>query len=120
MNRFYRQRAKQFSTINNEPTLTDQSAANETFIHTIVQRATVSGQIPATTKEAQYLDWTQIPTTLTNMIQLARTSKEARKKLPKALQNMSDAELFALTYNELNAILTPQKPADEPPANQKD
>lgn len=96
-----------------EPTLTDQTGANDTLITTIVRRATVGGEIPQRPGEPQYLDWRQIPTSLVDMIKLARSAKEARRRLPKALQEMTDEQLYKLTYDELKSIVEP-KPADPP------
>lgn len=99
-------------TVNNEPTLTDQSQARETDINVIVSRYGISGQVPGVAGEPLYQDWTELPTDYRDFIDLSRSVEDRRKALPKELQEMPVEELLALTPDKLKDILTP--PAPEP------
>jgi len=98
-------------TVNNEPTMTDQSQASETDLNVIMRKYGVSGRVPATTAQPMYGDFTNLPTDLRDMIETSRTIKEKRSQLPKELREMPIEELLALTPDQLTTILTPQQPA---------
>jgi len=111
-------------TITTEPTLTDQSGADDTTIATIVRRATVSNMVPSSGKEPQYLDWRNIPTNFADMVRYAKNLRNLRKKLPKELASMTDEQLDKLSYDELKSILEPiaqnKKPDPEPDPKPKE
>lgn len=104
-------------TTNTEPTLTDQSAAADTDINIIVRNYTVHGQVPGTSQEPMYEDWTQLPDDLRGFLELGRSLEDHHSKLPDSLKNLSLEALLALTPEELTNIL---KPAEKPAEPEKD
>lgn len=101
---------------NTEPTMTDQSQANETDINVIVGKYGIGHTAPGAPGEPLYEDWTTFPTDLRDMIDTARRIEEHRQQLPEKLKNMYVEEILALTQDELTNILTPPAP---PPAEPK-
>lgn len=100
-----------------EPTLTDQSQANDTDINVIVKRYGIHGQLPGAATPPMFGDFTQLPTDLRAMIEMARSLEERRADLPQQLREMPIEHILALQPDELTAILTP--PA-LPPDSKKD
>jgi len=95
-------------TWDDTPTLTDQAGANDTDINVIVGQFLVHGQVPGGAKKPIYgEDYTQLPNDLRGFIEMGRTLKEHRDRLPKELQGMPLTELLALTPEQLTAKLTP-------------
>jgi len=107
---------KRARTINTTPTMTDQAGARETDINVIVGQFQISGMVPGATGEPMNGDFTNLPTDLREMIELARAMPDIRKALPDKLRDMSIQDLLQLTPDKLTEILTP--PAD-PPADQE-
>lgn len=103
-------------TYNTEPTLTDQASARDTDINVIVQRYTQHGQVPATMKKAMSGDFTDLPTSLRDLLEMGRQLQSHRRNLPEELQGIPIKELLTLTPQQLKEKL--KKP--EPPAEQKD
>jgi hypothetical protein len=114
-----RAKARTYTDLEKDPTLTDQSQANDTNINVIVKRYGVHAQAPGGSTPPIYGDFTGLPTDLRGMIETARTINEQRERLPKALQDMPIEELLSLTNEQLTTILTPpaKTPADQ--ENQK-
>lgn len=102
-------------TINNEPTMTDQSQAGETDINIILKRYGISGQVVGNGQEPIYQDWTQFPYELRDYIELARSMEDRRQELPEQLRDMPIEELLALQTDDIARILTPP----EEPANKE-
>lgn len=97
-------------TKNTDPTMTDQAAANETDINVIVKKFAVHGQVPGASGQPMSGDFTQIPTSLREMIEKTREVADLRKKLPPELRSMTMPELLALTPEQLKNKLTPPEP----------
>lgn len=104
-------------TINNEPTMTDQTGARDTDINVIVANYTVHGQAPGTADEAMYEDFSELPTDLRGFLELAESLEHHKGNLPKQLQQMNLETLLGLTHEQLTQIL---KPADNPADKTKD
>lgn len=113
----YRENKQRAIYRNTEPTLTDQSQANDTDINVIVKKYGALGTVPVPPGEAMYGDFTKIPTDLRAMIEESRMLDNYRAKLPPQLKDMSVDELMELTPQKLTTILTPPPaptPAPEP------
>lgn len=96
---------------NTEPTLTDQSQAANTDINIIVTQFLRTGQAPGQ-QTPVYGDFTDFPTDLKTMFELARSVKDKIQELPDALQGMPLEQLVQLTNDQINDMLP--KPAPEP------
>jgi len=109
----YKKRANLLASINDQPSATDQSGADDTDINVIVKRYGVYGTIPQGVKTPQYgVDTTEWPQDLSLAIDLARSLEKIRGELPPAMQKMSTDELLALTPEKIVEILTtPEKSA---------
>lgn len=105
-------------TINTEPTLTDQSQANETDINVIIGRFGVGGTVTATKKEPMYGDFSELPTDLKGFLDARHELEEARLRLPKELRDIPTEELVYMTGEALKAKLTPPEPP-KPPEEKK-
>lgn len=102
-------------TVNNEPTLTDQSGAAETDLNIILTRYLQSGTVPGQQGEPMYTDWTELPEDFRGFIEAGRNIDRLTEQLPQALRQLTTSQLFALTNEQINAILTPPaKTTDEP------
>lgn len=106
-------------TVNNEPTLTDQSGAPDTDLNVILKRYAQSGTIQSHGKEPMYVDWTEYPEDFRGYIHQARELERHRARLPEQLKDKTDAQLLALTPDELQNILTPPAPPPAPKDEQK-
>lgn len=100
------------TTINEEPTMTDQSAAEGTEINVILKQFGITGQAPGNARQPLYGDFTGLPTDLRGYIEQSRSIEELQAKLPDELKGMNPEELLSLTADELADKL--KKP--EPPA----
>lgn len=111
----YYENRKRARTINNEPTLTEQSMAKDTDINIIVSKFRITGRVPAAQHQPMAGDFTNLPTDLRGFIESARTIKDVRKKLPPQLREMPVEDLLALTPDKLTSILTPpeQRPGEQ-------
>lgn len=104
-------------TINDEPTMTDQSQAAQTDINVIVTQFLRTGQAPGQ-QTPVYGDFTEFPTDLKTMFDLARSVKDQMQTLPKELQGVPLATLVNMTNEQINAILA--KPAPKPEDKKED
>ncbi|WNK14887.1 MAG: internal scaffolding protein [Microvirus sp.] len=99
-------------TVNTEPTLCDQSQANQTDINIILNQFLKTGQAPGTANPI-YGDFTQIPTDLRGFIEMGRSMNTLRSQLPEQLREIPPTVLFNMTDAEILAKITPaDKPAD--------
>lgn len=98
-----------FTDLDKDPTLTDQSQANDTDINVIVKRYGIHAQAPGNPAQPMYGDFSGLPTDLRGFIEVGRTLEENRQRLPEPLRDKPIEELFALTPEQLTAILTPPK-----------
>lgn len=114
---YYAENKLRARIFNNEPTMTDQSQANETDINVIVKRFGISGQVPQGNAQPMYGDFTMFPDNLRDMMHLARDLNERRAALPPQLKNMPIEQLLALTPEELTAILAPATTNEDNTAN---
>lgn len=105
-------------THNTEPSLTDQSGADDTNINVIMRKYAVTGQAPGSSNEPMYTDWTGYPNDLRGFIETSRRLAEHRNNLPDKLKNMTIEELNGLTYEQLKTILTPE-PKTDPKEDEK-
>lgn len=102
------------------PSMTDQSAAKDTDVNVIIKSYQVHGQMPGTTQQPLYGDFTQLPADLRGFIDMGEQLQEQRKSLPDALRNMPLEELLALQPDEIKRILTPPAtPPVDPPKETK-
>lgn len=114
MNRYYK-RNRLLATIDDTPTMTDQSQAMDTDINVIVKRYGIHGQAPGTSEAAVYQDLSEFPNNLRDIIDTARNIDEHLGALPPQLRNTTFGELLNLTEEQLTAKLTP---AEQPPAEE--
>ena len=99
-------------TENNEPTLTDQSAAKATDINIIVNQFLRTGQQPAG-RQKHYADFTELPTDLRGFIEMGRSIAKHQAELPEQLREIPVEYLVRMSNEQINAMLTPpDKPAD--------
>lgn len=108
----YYERAEKLATRNTDPTLTDQSAAQDCDINVIVKRFNVAGMLPQTIQQPRYDDFSDLPDNLRDAIDKARSFKKLQAELPEPLRGKSVDELTKMTPDELTAILSPPKPAE--------
>lgn len=101
-------------TTNTQPTLTDQSQARETDINVIVGRYGVTGRAPGAAGQPMFGDFSDLPTTLRDMIETSRDMQRRRNQLPEQLREMPIEQLLALTPDKLTDILKPME--EHPPA----
>jgi len=87
-------------TENWEPTKADQSAAASTDINVIVRNARVHGQMPKG-KDPIYGDFSDLPTTLQEALELGHQARQAQKELPAALRDLTPAQLLTAQPSEL-------------------
>lgn len=99
-------------TKNTRPSLTDQSAANDTDRNVIVKRFMVHGQVPTGTRPPIFADFTQLPRSLQGLLQQAQSVPRLQEKLPPELRDLTLTALLALTPEQLRDKL--KKP--DPPA----
>ena len=105
---------------NTQPSMTDQSQANDTDINVIVKRYGVTGTAPGSAKQPIYEDFSEMPSDLREMLEQTKDVRKLRNRLPEQLKEMPVAELLALTPQKLRAILKPaDKPKDEKPEDEK-
>lgn len=95
-------------------TMTDQSAAHETDRTVIVQRFLQHGQAPGSKKPPMFGDFSRLPTDLKGFINMGKSMKHLKGKLPAKLKDKSIEELLALTPEQLTNILTPPAPSPAP------
>lgn len=98
---------------NEDPSMTDQSAARDTDINIIVASFLVHGQAPGTTAQAMYEDFSELPEDLRGYIERGKELDEHRMKLPKEIRDLPIEDLLALTPETLREKLTPAKPAKQ-------
>jgi len=110
----YKKRANLLASINDLPSETDQSGANDTDINVIVKRYGVYGTIPQGMKTPHYgMDMSEVPNDLRDMIEAARMLEIYRGELPEALRALNVDDLLNLTPEQINATLNPlSKPAE--------
>jgi len=112
MSMYYENR-KRARTVNNSPTLTEQSMARDTDINVIVAKFRITGRVPGAQQQPMGGDFTALPTDLRGFIDAARDLRNHRMRLPKELANIPTEELLRLTTAELKAKLNP--PEEKPP-----
>lgn len=109
----YRKRANLLASVNNEPTKTDQSGAEDSDVNVIVKRYGVYGTTPSGLKQPQFgSDYSEIPTDLRDMIESARMLEIYRGELPEALRALNVEDLITMTPQAIADILNP--PATKP------
>ncbi|QXP08023.1 MAG: internal scaffolding protein [Arizlama microvirus] len=107
-------------TINNEPTLTDQSGAAETDLNIILARYMQSGTLMSHNKEPMYEDWTDLPEDFRGFIETGRQIEALTLQLPDALKKYSVQQLLSMTNEQITGILKPPvTPTDEPKVEPK-
>lgn len=99
-------------TVNDQPTLADQSQAPETDINVIVPRFLKTGQAPGPTAQPITGDFTQLPQGLREMIELTREMGRLRRELPEKLQQIEVDQLLEMDPKDLAELVNPKK--DEP------
>lgn len=104
----YYERANRLATVNTEPTMTDQSQANDTDINVIVKRYGVHGTVPGTSAEARFEDLSNFPDNLRDVLDTAREIDTHLGRLPDQLKGKTLLELMALTPDDITNILTPE------------
>jgi len=112
----YKERARRLASVNNQPTRTDQSGAEDSDINVIVKRYGVYGTIPQGKKQPQFgQDLSEIPTDLAEVIESARMLEIYRGQLPDALKALNIEDLITMTPEAIADILKPpvKQPAKE-------
>lgn len=104
-------------TINREPTMTDQSQADDTDLNLIVRKFMSSGQAPGAGGQPMYGDFTELPRDLRAMIEHARTLDALHADLPVQLREYTLEQMFELTNEDILRIMQPPAtpPATQPP-----
>lgn len=105
-----RERAR---TINNKPTLTDQSAAKDTDFNVIINQFLTTGRAPGPAVPPIFGDFTNLPNDLRGFIETARTINDMHKELPDKLRALSVQNLMTLTNEQIVAIMNPPQPKPE-------
>lgn len=98
-------------TFNDQPSLTDQSQAEETNLTRLVARFGISGAINGNPATPMYGDFSNLPEDLRGFIETSRTLEDRRLQLPEALRNIPLEELIYMTPEALAEKL---KPAEQP------
>lgn len=107
-------------TVNNDPTLTDQSGAAETDLNVILKRYAQSGTIMSHGHEPMYMDWTELPHDYREYIEKAREIDALKARLPESLKHLPVETLMGLTNEQVQHMLKPPvEPTDEPKAEPK-
>jgi len=101
-------------TINNEPSLTDQSQADDTNINVILTKYGVTGVARGTTNSPEWLDHSELPRDLREAFDMAKRATEMKQQLPEKLRNRPLEELMRLTPKEVETILAPPAPTPAP------
>lgn len=104
----HEERRAKARTVNNEPTMTDQSAASQTDLNLILQRYAQSGTLNSHGKEPMYMDWTEYPEDYRDFIHKTREISELRERLPQELRDIPTEQLLYITPEELHARLKPK------------
>lgn len=119
---YYYQNRKRARTFNTDPTMTDQSQAQNTDINIIINRLRDVGTPPPRNFAVPMSgDFTGLPKDLRSLLELAKSANEKRRALPAPLRDMPIDQLINLTTEQLHAILTPpaKPPAQETPEEPK-
>lgn len=103
----YKARSDKYATINDEPTMTEQSEAADTDINLIVKRYGVYGTAPGALNPPQYGDYADLPTTLAEAFELMRSVPTLKSRLPEELAALTIEDIVNLTPDALNDILKP-------------
>jgi len=98
--------------VNTMPTLTDQSQAHDTDVNVIIKKYTVTGTVPGAPNAPQYLDTTQFPQDLREVLEGGRAIKHYRQALPEQLRRMPIEQLLALTPEEITKLVKPEEPKE--------
>lgn len=106
----YGERANRLATKTTQPTLTDQSAANDTDLNVIVKQFLKTGTAPGNPGQPMFEDFTQYPEDLRGFIECAQSIKDHYGRLPEKLQVMDMNQLLSLTPEQLTDILKPDAP----------
>lgn len=110
----YKANKEHAKSYNDEPTMTDQSQAASTDINIIVTQFLRTGQGPGGINPI-YGDFTQLPEDLRGFIEMGRSITTLRGALPEQLQGLDPRELFAMTNEQITAMLKPpEQPKEEP------
>lgn len=92
---------------NNEPTMTDQSQAEQTDINIIVTQFIRTGQAPSGAAQPIYGDFSELPEDLRGFIEMGRSMNGLIQQLPAELQGIPVHELVRMTNEQITAILNP-------------
>lgn len=106
----YEENKRRAVTVDNTPSLTDQSAADDTDLNVIVRQYLTQGTARGNPENATYGDFTQLPTDLRGFIELGRTLQDTIEELPLALRATPLDELVQMTNEQIARILTPAEP----------
>jgi len=100
-------------TVNNMPSQTDQSQAEETDINVIIRDFMKTGQATGPAEEPMWGDFTELPTDLRGMIEQSREIAKLRRDLPKELRDLPVEQLLTMQPTDIKAMLTPPEPTKE-------
>lgn len=119
MNSVYRINKERAKYTETQPSLTDQSQANETDINVIVSRYGVTGQVNGNAGTPMYDDFSNLPEDLRGFIDAARSIQALNDQLPEALRDIPTEELLNLTAEQLASKLAPT-PANSPATTEEE
>jgi len=105
----FKERTRATDTINNKPTMTDQSQAADTDTNKIIGKFLKTGQIPPGPGNIRYGDFTALPSDLRGFLEMARSIDANRQTLPPELREIPVEELVTLSNYDIQAILNPAK-----------
>lgn len=110
----YMERKVDLATVNNEPTMTDQSGADDTDINVIVKRYGVYGTVPQGKKQARFgEDYSELPDDLAGFIETARSVDSLRNNLPEELAVLTVDELLNYSPEALVELLKAKEKTTE-------
>lgn len=75
------EREKSYATVNNEPSMTEQSPAHDADINVIMQKYSKTGQIPRVLAEPMYGDFSN-PISYADAVLTVRAAEEAFMQIP--------------------------------------
>lgn len=110
----YKEIADRCATTNDEPSMTDQSGADDTDINVIVKRYGVYGTMPQGAKRPKFgEDFSELPEDLAGFIQTARSIESLKGQLPATLAGLTIEDLLTYTPEAITRLAIPEQKTEE-------
>lgn len=97
-------------TVNNMPTMTDQSGAKDADLNVIVERMIRTGTVTQAKDQPMYGDFSGLPKDYRDFIHQARSIEKLRGDLPKELGALTVEDLVVMDNQALADYLKPKEP----------